>query len=47
MLDASSNEELMTFDSISDAARYLNKSTGRHHIANVCKGKQQIAYGYK
>ena len=47
MLDITGNEELMTFDSLHDAERYLKKKSAGHHISEVCRGIRKIAYGYK
>lgn len=45
MLDLTTGNVLNTFDSISDAARYLEKvSSGP--ISNVLAGRQKSAYGY-
>lgn len=45
MIDLTSNEVLQTFNSISDAGRYLDKaSTGP--ISNVLAGRTKSAYGY-
>lgn len=48
MLDKDTMQILKTFNSASDAARYLNKTRNANgHIIAVCKGKRKTAYGYK
>ncbi|MDP5026793.1 MAG: NUMOD1 domain-containing DNA-binding protein [Flavobacterium sp.] len=46
IVQISSNEKYIIneFQSISHAAKFLNKTTG--HISSVCKGKRKTAYGY-
>ena len=46
MLDKDSQEELQRFDSIAEAARFLNV-TGAGHIGKAANGKVKTAYGYK
>lgn len=47
-LDVNTNEELNRFDSIIDATKSLGlKSNCGSHIADVCRGKRETAYGYK
>lgn len=45
-IDNSTNEIINVYNSISDAYRSLGKEQSGH-IASVCKGKRQTAYGYK
>jgi hypothetical protein len=40
-------EYLKTFDSISDALRYLGKSTEGSNIARCCKGERKYAFDYQ
>ena len=47
MLDKNTLEILKSFSSLSEAERFLNKPGGHHHISQVCRDKQQTAYGYK
>ncbi len=47
MLDITNDKELMTFDSLRDAERYLNKVASGRHISEVCRGVRKTAYGYK
>lgn len=48
MIDPKSNEPIKMFNSISEAATYLNISkNNRTHISKACKNKNKIAYGYK
>lgn len=46
MKNKTNNEILEVFESIEAAYRYLNKQSSGH-IAAVCAGKRQSAYGYK
>lgn len=42
------NEKVIkVFDSIREAGRFLGDVRKNGHIVDVCKGKRQIAYGYK
>jgi group I intron endonuclease len=45
-MDKKTNAVLQIFDSITDAYRALNKQHSGH-IADVCNGKRNTAYGYK
>lgn len=45
MLDSATGTVLKKFDSVSDAARYLDK-TSSGPISNVLAGRQKTAYGY-
>lgn len=45
MLDINTNQVLHTFTSLSEAGRFLNKSST--HIGEVCNGICATAYGYK
>lgn len=45
MLDKDTNEVIQTFNSVSDAARFLNKSSSGP-ISNVLADRQKSAYGY-
>ncbi len=47
MLDKDTQEPIKEFDSISDAARYVNKPGNTSVIVSVCKGKRNSIYGYK
>lgn len=38
---------IRTFNSIREAARFLGDVSKNGHISDVCKGKRQMAYGYK
>ena len=40
------NIYIKTFDSISDASRYLGDRNKNSHICKCCKGKLNYAYGY-
>lgn len=51
-LDKNTGDLIQIFDTLSDAARYIQPNTTSlggvsGHIINVCKGKRQTAYGYK
>ena len=47
MLDKNTLQILRTFNSASDAARFLHKDRSANgHIIAVCKGKRKTAYGY-
>ena len=46
MIDKDTGDILQTFPSIEAAHRFLGKQSGGH-IAAVCRGKRQTAYGYK
>ena len=45
MLDIETNQVLQTFSSLSEAGRFLGKSST--HIGEVCNGIHATAYGYK
>ena len=45
-LDKETNQIINSFKSISEAARYLNKSSGKH-IGECCCYKRKTAFGYK
>lgn len=45
-LDKNSRAVINTFKSISEAARFLKKTCGKH-IGECCKGRRKTAYGYK
>ena len=45
-IDLTTNQIVSTFDSTNEAARFLGKNKGSH-IAEVCNGIHQQAYGYK
>lgn len=45
MLDINTNQVLNTFSSLSEAGRFLNRSSS--HIGEVCNGICTTAYGYK
>lgn len=45
-IDKNTNEILQKFESANAAARSLGATKG-NHITEVCKGKNQTAYGYK
>lgn len=47
MLDKTTEEVLNTFNSIQQAANYINKPAGTSHISDVAKGRRKTAYGYK
>lgn len=47
MLDKNTLEILKSFSSLAEAGRFLNKPSGSISISEVCRGKQQTAYGYK
>lgn len=47
MLNKDTSNYVKTFDSITDALRYLNKATKDGNISQVCKGKRNYAFGYK
>ena len=47
MLDKDTLEILKSFSSLKEAERFLGKSSGPNHIAEVCQGKRKTAYGYK
>ena len=47
MIDKETDEILKIFPSIREAGIFLNKSRCRQHIAEVCNGKRNSAYGYK
>lgn len=47
MLDKNTLEILKSFSSLAEAGRFLNKPRGSISISEVCRGKQQTAYGYK
>lgn len=47
MIDKDTNEILKKFDSMSEAANFLGKSSALAHISLVCQGKNKTAYGYK
>lgn len=40
-------EYIKTFNSISEAARFINKPAGTSAISKVCKGELKNVYGYK
>lgn len=46
MINPTTNEIINTFDSISEASKYLNISGAGSHISAVCQGKRKTAYGY-
>lgn len=46
MIDKNTNDILQVFPSVEAANRYLGKQPNGH-IAAVCRGKRQTAYGYK
>lgn len=46
MLDKNTNKILKQFNSVIDAAHYVNVDKSCH-ICSCCKGKLQTAYGYK
>lgn len=46
MLDKETEEEIIKFDRIEDAYKFLNKSHSGH-IRRACKNKGQVSYGYK
>ena len=46
-LNKETDEIINTFNSLSDAARAINKPNGISDISKVCKGKQKTAYGFK
>lgn len=47
-IDKNTGEVIQNFDSISDALKSIGKeNTTTGHIAAVCKGKRNSAYGYK
>ena len=45
-LDKDTNKVINSFKSISEAARFLNKSSGKH-IGECCCAKRKTAFGYK
>lgn len=45
-IDPNTDEIIRRFDSMADAARFLNVSKNSH-ISEVCKGKGKTAHGYK
>ena len=47
MLDIDTEQILQTFESLSEAARFLGDSRKSGHIGKVCNGKRIYAYGYK
>ena len=47
MLDKNTLEEIRRFDSITEAMKFLGKSSKTGHIGDVCNGKRGIAYGYR
>ena len=52
MLDKNTNEIIMSFISMADAVRWLNKNTKYKTtkgigVTSVCTGKEKTAYGYK
>lgn len=47
MLDKKTEEIIMEFDSITEAALFLNVNSKGCHIGDVCNGKRKTAYGYK
>lgn len=47
MLDKNTSEILKIFNSLHEAERFLNKTSGNGHISEVCRGKRKTAYGYK
>ena len=48
MLNKNTNEIIMKFDALADAARFLGiKPTYMSHIAQQVKGERKTAYGYK
>ena len=48
MIDPNTDEIIKTFNSRSEAARYVSDSyNAQAHIMAVCKGKRKTAYGYK
>lgn len=51
-LDKNTGDLIQIFDTLSDAARYIQPNTTSlggvsGHIIDVCRGKRQTAYGYK
>lgn len=46
MIDKNTGEEIKEFESISQAAQFLN-TNGLSHISDAAKGKRKTAYGYK
>ena len=44
-VDLITNEIIKTFDTISDANKFMNKTAGNN--SKCCTGKQKSAYGYK
>lgn len=44
-IDKDTNEVIRTFNSVGEAARFINK--GSSHITEVCNGIHKTAYGYK
>ena len=47
MLDNETEDTIQIFDSISAAARFVQKPKGMGNITRVCKGKGETAYGYR
>lgn len=47
MLNKDTEEQENSFNSLAEAERFLGKSNGRVHIAEVCNGKRNSAYGYR
>lgn len=47
MIDKETNEPLKIFCSCSDAGRWLKDTKKCRHIAQVCNGARNTAYGYK
>lgn len=47
MIDKQNDIILKQFDSLTEAANFLNKPNGGSHIGAVCENKRKSAYGYK
>lgn len=48
MLDKDTEKIITRFDSLADAGRYLGRNPNKmSHIAKVCRGERNTAYGYK
>lgn len=47
MLDKNTGEILKTFSTTQETEKFLQKAGSRRHVAEVCKGKRETAYGYK
>lgn len=47
MIDKDTGEVLKSFTGLQEAEKFLGKVRSKQHIAEVCKGKRNVAYGYK